>query len=245
MATLSRLARAKRELQPLEQGDLDSLCGLYAIINAVRLVVYPDHILTPGILGCLFERGLSTLSHKRKLKQTVTHGIDNALWLLMCQAVIAKAETLVERRIAIRPLVDEDRRWRTRDVVGSIKRAVNHDRPVLICLEGRLDHCSVVVGSSTTRLYLFDSAGSRWISIASLAAGDRQLNRPHFVAREGAVVIECRPSKSFRYTCGMGASPFHVFGTMSGTGHFTAGMRIRANDRHWDLPGALPADRLP
>ena len=194
MATLSRLARAKRELQPLEQGDLDSLCGLYAVINAVRLVVYPDHILTPGMLGRLFERGLRTLSHKRKLKQTVTHGIDNVLWLLVCRAVIEEAETLVECRIAITHLFGENRRWVTRHVLASIKRAINHDRPVLICLEGRLDHCSVVVGSSTTRLYLFDSAGSRWISIASLAAGDQQLNRPHFVAREGAVVIECRPS---------------------------------------------------
>lgn len=194
MAPLSGLARAKREIQPLEQGDLDSLCGLYAVINAVRLVVYPDHILTPGMLARLFERGLSTLSHKRKLKQTVTHGIDNALWLLMCQAVVTEAETLVERRIAIRPLVGEDRPWRTRDVVGSIKRAVRHDRPVLICLEGRLDHCSVVVGSSATRFYLFDSAGRHWISIDSLAASERRSNRPHFVAREGAVVIECRPS---------------------------------------------------
>ena len=191
MATLSRLARAKRELQPLEQGDLDSLCGLYAVINAVRLVVSPDHILTPGMLGRLFERGLSTLSHKRKLKQTVTHGIDNALWLLMCRAVITEAETLIECRIAIRPLIGEDRPWRTRDAVGSIKRAVRHDRPVLICLEGRLDHCSVVVGSSTTRLNLFDSAGRHWISIDSLAASDRRSLKPHWVAREGAVVVKC------------------------------------------------------
>ena len=191
MATLSRLARAKRELQPLEQGDLDSLCGLYAVINAVRLVVYPDHILTPDMLGRLFERGLRTLSHKRKLKHTVAHGIDNALWLLMCRAVITEAETLIECRIAIRPLIGEDRPWRTRDAVGSIKRAVRHDRPVLICLEGRLDHCSVVVGSSATRLYLFDSAGRHWISIDSLAASDRRSLKPHWVAREGAVVVKC------------------------------------------------------
>ena len=194
MAPLSGLARAKRELQPLEQGDLDSLCGLYAVINAVRLVVYPDHILTPGMLGRLFERGLSTLSHKRKLKQTVTQGIDNALWIPMCRAVIAEAEMLVERRIAICPLVGGNRPWRTRDVVGSIKRAVRHDRPVLICLEGRLDHCSVVVGSSATRFYLFDSAGRHWITINSLAASDRGSNRPHVVTREGVVIVECRPS---------------------------------------------------
>ena len=199
MAALSRLARAKRELQPLEQGDLDGLCGLYAVINAVRLVVYPDHILTPGMLGRLFERGLSTLSHKRKLKQTVTHGIDNTLWLLMCRAVIAEAEMLVERRIAICPLIGKDRPWRTREAVGNIKRAIRHDRPVLICLEGRLDHCSVVVGSSATRLYLFDSAGRHWISIGSRSASEHRSNESHFVAREGAIVVECRPPQSVGY----------------------------------------------
>ena len=194
MAPLSGLARAKRELQALEQGDLDSLCGLYAVINAVRLVVYPDHILTPGMLACLFERGLGTLSHKRKLKQTLTHGIDNALWLLMCRAVIAEAETLVDRRITIRPLVGENRPWRTPDVVRGIKRALRHDRPVLICLEGRLDHCSVVVGSSAKRFYLFDSAGRRWISINSLSASERRSNKPHFGARDGVFVFECSPT---------------------------------------------------
>ena len=189
MAELSGLARAKRELQPLEQGDLDSLCGLYAVINAVRLVVYPDHILTPGILGRLFERGVGTLSHKRKLKHTVLHGIDNALWLLMCRAVVAEAETLVRCPIAIGHLVDADRRWRTRDVARRIKTAVRLDRPVLICLEGLLGHWSVVVSSSATRFYLFDSAGYRWISISSLTASARRSNRPHFVARQGAVVL--------------------------------------------------------
>ena len=189
MAQLSRLARAKRELMPLEQGDLDSLCGLYTVINAVSLVVYPDHILTPQNLGCLFERGLSVLSRKRRLKRTVAHGIDNELWLLMCRAVVEEAETLVGCQIAIKCLVGEGRRWRTRDVVRSIKRAISQDRPVLICLEGRLDHCSVVVGSSATRLYLFDSAGRRWITINSLAASDRRSKKLHSVAREGAFVF--------------------------------------------------------
>ena len=193
MAQLSSLARAKRELQPLEQGDLDAMCGLYAVINAVRLVVYPDHILTPYMLGRLFERGLGTLSHKRKLKHTVAHGIDNALWLLMCRAVVAEAETLVGCRIAIGHLVGPDRRWRTRNVVRSITRAVDQHRPVLICLEGQLGHWSVVVSSSAMRFYLFDSAGYHWISISSLTASARKSNKRHLVAREGAVVMGRSP----------------------------------------------------
>ena len=189
MVPLSRLTRAKRELKPLEQGDLDNLCGLYSVINAVRLVVYPDQILTQGELGRLFERGLSTLGHKRKLKMTVAYGIDHALWLLMCRAVIEEAETLLPRRIAIGPLVSEDLPWRTRDVVRDIKRAVGRDRPVLVCLAGRLNHWSVIVSWSAMRFHLFDSAGYHWISISSLTASAQSSNRAHIVTREGTIVV--------------------------------------------------------
>ena len=191
MASLSGLAGAKRELKPLVQGDLDSLCGLYAVINAVRLTVYPDHILTPSTVRHLFEHGLGVLSNKRRLKQTVAHGVENAVWLLMCRAVIAEAATLIGCRISIAQLVGADRPWMTRDVVRNIKKAVNEERPVLICLEGRLNHWSVIAGITATRLILFDSASCCWISINSLTTNFRKQRKPHLVGREGAFVVDC------------------------------------------------------
>ena len=32
------------KLQPYLQGNIDNLCGLYALINATRLVIYPSKI---------------------------------------------------------------------------------------------------------------------------------------------------------------------------------------------------------
>jgi len=36
------LMDARHDIKPLRQGALDSLCGVYAILNAVRLLAYPD-----------------------------------------------------------------------------------------------------------------------------------------------------------------------------------------------------------
>lgn len=191
MAGPPSLARAAIELQPLMQGNLDGLCGLYAIINALRVAVYPEHVITTRMSKRLLECGLGVLGRKGKLKHTIINGIDSAVWLLLCQAIIAEAETLVGCRIAIAHLVAAYRPWRTRDLVRSINKAVNEQQPVLICLEGRLNHWSVIVGVTATRLVLFDSANCRWISTKSLTVSSRLSGRPRFVAREGAIALSC------------------------------------------------------
>lgn len=41
MTPRERLARSAADLDPLKQGALDGLCGLYSIINAIALAVHP------------------------------------------------------------------------------------------------------------------------------------------------------------------------------------------------------------
>ena len=45
----------------------DGLCGLYAIIKAVRVAVDPELTLSNRVSNRLFECGLILLSRKRKL----------------------------------------------------------------------------------------------------------------------------------------------------------------------------------
>ena len=40
--------------KPFEQGDLDGLCGVYAVVNAVRLVALPHHRLPAAECRALF-----------------------------------------------------------------------------------------------------------------------------------------------------------------------------------------------
>ena len=187
----SNLARAAREIRPLEQGNLDGLCGLYAIINAVRVAVYPELTLSNSVSKRLFECGLILLGRKKKLRHTIVNGIDHALWLVMCRAVVAEAEKITGYRLVVSQLFRHERSWHTRDVIRGIASSVRRNQPVIICLEGRLDHWSVVTQCTPTRFNLFDSAHCRWICVGSLTSSTPRPGKPHLVHRDGAVVLTC------------------------------------------------------
>ena len=54
------------QLTPYAQGELDSLCGLYSIINAIRLVLYPA--------GVPADRGVVRRGVGPQLAQVPEHG---------------------------------------------------------------------------------------------------------------------------------------------------------------------------
>ncbi|QYE35229.1 hypothetical protein KZX46_04300 [Polymorphobacter sp. PAMC 29334] len=182
------LARATRELKPLEQGDLDGLCGLYAIINALRIAVYPNRIISSRMCGQLLDCGLAFLGRKRKLREAIVYGMDNGLWLAMCEAVVAEAEALLRVRLILQPLMRDDRAWHVPEVIRNIRRNLRQNRAVIICFEGKLEHYSVIAGHTANRLNLFDSAGCRWIHSTSLRVSAK-IRKPHLVSREGASVL--------------------------------------------------------
>lgn len=56
---------AARHLTPYAQGSLDLACGLYAIINGIRLACYPARALTHAEASWLFQLGLEYLDGRR------------------------------------------------------------------------------------------------------------------------------------------------------------------------------------
>ena len=74
------LSSAARTLRPLQQGSLDSMCGLYAVINAVQLALYPHRRLTRPELLQLFGAGLDALRRSRSLSTVLVTGMPPPLW---------------------------------------------------------------------------------------------------------------------------------------------------------------------
>jgi hypothetical protein len=101
--TTSNLARAASELRPLEQGDLDGLCGLYAVINVLRVATYPGHLISNRMAAQLLDCGLRLLGRKRKLRQVIVYGIDHELWLSMCLAVATQNDDGLNARSSAFP----------------------------------------------------------------------------------------------------------------------------------------------
>lgn len=177
-----QLAAAARELRPLRQGELDGLCGLYSIINALRLAIYPKRLRKPEI-KLLFEAGLRALATTRRLRVIVVDGMGDETWARMADAVLSQLELSHGQRLTLDDLLAEGRVQSMTDAHRSIRQNLRVGRPVIVTLEGSYDHWTVLSSDTKSRYYLFDSWGYRWVGANNVALADDAQEAAHCLAR--------------------------------------------------------------
>ena len=125
-----------RQMQPFYQGDLDSLCGLYAAVNALRLVLAPvRQVKRPEALNW-FRTGLEFLGETGNLQDIIGHGIGPPEWLELMEILAVEAGTTAGCRVdVLQPLRYSARATRAR-MYGAIEDAIVRGQPVLITLSG-------------------------------------------------------------------------------------------------------------
>lgn len=181
---------ARLEMKPLRQGAVDSLCGFYAILNAVRLLAYPDKHVHPRDFKELFRRGIAILSQQRHLKFTVSWGLDPDPWNRFLDRLVPEIEDVVGFRVKRHRVFDKKLRLKPSKVVGPIRYHINFGRPIVLILGAAYDHWTVIAGYSGNRLHLFDSDGYCWINTRSLTLDMHLSNRPHQLMPEACWAFE-------------------------------------------------------
>lgn len=160
------------QFKPIEQGRLDYLCGLYATINAVRLI----KPATARQSQTMFEMGVRYLDDRGWLSTVLTEGMPIRLFSSLARHLLRASGHEITRLVAFPT--------RTTKPIGSnpdelaILSAVAQGRPVIVALDGPLDHYSVIHGYSPQRFHLFDSFGYRWLNRKDCGYG-RQPNKRH------------------------------------------------------------------
>lgn len=152
--------RPRHRIEPFHQGDLDTLCGLYAIINGLRLASEDIQPLTMRESRKLFAAGIAYLDRKKGLYEAVTDGlyVRRYLALARCLAKLASSPTRqcsIER--AGPNLVSID------DVFDWVRLSLFDNQPVLVPLMDSLNHLTVVAGLSEKLAYVFDSTGQQHV----------------------------------------------------------------------------------
>lgn len=147
------------ELQPFQQGNLDGLCGIYSLINAIHLVSVKK--LTKRELDELFSFAIHQLAEKGDLCEFICRGVP---WKILkdvgfklvhiCTSGSHKLELEVIRR------GDPARVDQMRNKIRS--------GSALIASLYRDEHYSVVVGWTPTRAILFDSSAGHWVPLRTL-----------------------------------------------------------------------------
>lgn len=171
------------------QGGLDGMCGLYAAINAIRLVAATVKPLSAARIASLFECGAEWLQDRGLLLAAVTDGMDEDAQYALTLRLAEDAEQMIGARLSITRPIDPDESFQRRKLLAVIDAGLAQEAALIICLEGTYSHYTVFAGRSDTRYYMYDSDDMKWIardSLGVLSAGSR---KRHQVPRTGIVQV--------------------------------------------------------
>lgn len=166
---------ARHRIEPMLQGDLDGLCGLYGAINAIRLAL-ADHLpLGPSASRELFAEGVEFLHCKRGLFAATIEGMGTRRRLALVRHLTRQIRAPQIQIAVERP--DHSDWLSMADVFRWIECSLASGSPVLVELASGLDHYTVVAGITSATLLLFDSSGHRFIrkSSCGLRSGFHQI----------------------------------------------------------------------
>lgn len=181
---------ARQELKPLRQGQLDGFCGVYAVLNAVRLLAYPDRQLHPAEMRRMFRKAVHILSRHRLLKMGATFGLDPKPWQLMLDSLLPDIEHIAGFEIRQRKVFKAKAGLKASTAIGAIRNQIDQGRPIVLILDGAYDHWTVISGYNHQRFHLFDSDGYHWINPASVGLDD---TLPHVLRAESTFAFERLP----------------------------------------------------
>lgn len=175
------LTEAATQLEPLRQGACDYLCGVYSIINAIRLASYPEKLNGHA----LYHEAIAYLIAKDRLAEVMQHGMGTALWRKLLKTLIASRQLKVPLKII--PYFPYS------PTFEALNALLARGHPVLMELSGHCYHSTVATEIKHNRIYLFDSDGMRWINVTSVSRVEtRTLQARYQIVRGSVVSLEKR-----------------------------------------------------
>ncbi len=137
-------------LPPFQQGGLDSLCGLYSIVNAERVINHSSDDQAQD----LFETMVHFLSRKRLLSRILLDGVIHSHMLLILEKVVNGRIPSLEIPWRSQPTPELDSFWQSmHDFLDGTP-----GRVIILGLNGFHDHWTVIRSISSQSIFLYDSA---------------------------------------------------------------------------------------
>ena len=138
-------------LPPFQQGGLDSLCGLYSIINAERFINHSSDDETQQ----LFNDLIHYLAKRKLLSKFLIGGIIHPEMLVILNKVVGK-KRISSVEIPWRGVQNPDLTafWRSMQNFLDGTRG----RSIILGLQGYHDHWTVIESITTRSIMLYDSA---------------------------------------------------------------------------------------
>lgn len=151
---------------PFQQGGLDSLCGLYSIVNAERII----NRSTDDQAQILFDTMVHYLSRKRLLTRILLDGVIHSHMRLILEKVVNGRIPCVETPWLGQPTPELDPFWESMRAFldGTPGRAI------ILGLNGFHDHWTVVQKITRSSIFLYDSDEIRRLPRAECTTARRR-----------------------------------------------------------------------
>lgn len=138
---------------PFAQGWLDSLCSVYGIVNAYRIL----YNATESESQELFNSIITYLSKKRMLRDTIINGTPYKRMVKIMNDVIG--ETIPIKESNKKNITTVNDWWNiSTDFMNSGEKRV-----IILSVNGKQDHDTVVKTITDKAMLLFDSGGMKTI----------------------------------------------------------------------------------
>ena len=164
------------KLKPHEQGALSSLCGIYSIVNAMRIVRGLNNEESKE----LFSQIISYLEENKKLSVSLTSGISITVMGSIFKDIVGEK---IDRAIPFQKQTDVgiSEFWTEMTRFLHAKRTKGEKRAILLSLGGLHDHWTIVRKISSKRIWLFDSIGLRNLDRSKCTTRKASSSRRHLI----------------------------------------------------------------
>jgi len=176
-------ARKRQMRLRVRQGDLDGLCGVYAIINAVSLVCG----LNQKKQHQLFKSLLRTLEKNHYAAKAVLTGTGRKHLRRMLREAMHYMADAQDTAIKVSPLFPDKAHVNVADYWQGIRAflsASDETRAVIVGISGRIEHWTCVRSVTRHSLCLSDSNATRYIRKRSCRTGKPKQTHYYLIPSE-------------------------------------------------------------
>ncbi|TPJ77209.1 hypothetical protein [Mesorhizobium sp. B2-6-2] len=159
---------AEKILAPFDQGDLDSLCGVYCVMNAVRFLC-PElgRQKSIGLFQVLSE---NLTTNRVTAHETVGLGIEIPTVQALVEAACKYLGEILEAPISVGVFTSKIRRFD--DLWTALRESLDDNQVAIIGLSGRHDHWTVAYRMTKRTIRLFDSDSMKVLQRARCSLRD-------------------------------------------------------------------------
>jgi hypothetical protein len=144
-------SRTKSGFPPFQQGGLDSLCGLYSVVNAERFINHSSDEESQQ----LFDDLVHFLSRRKLLSKLLLGGIIHTEMLLILDKVVGR-QRISNVQIPWRGVQNPDLTKLWKSMQNFLDGTSN--RAIILGLQGYHDHWTVIESITNRSIMLYDSA---------------------------------------------------------------------------------------